>query len=82
MVITKGCPRCHGDLAHVSDIGDAYYSCLQCGFVQYPDEAGAPRLIREVIPERPLPVAVSYDEAHRRRVRRRVAERQYGASVA
>ena len=82
MVITKGCPRCHGDLAYVSDIGDAYYSCVQCGFVKYEHAAAAPRSIYEVIAERPRPVAVTRDEVHRRRMQRRLAERQRGTSVA
>ena len=81
MVITKGCPRCHGDLAHVDDVGDSYYSCVQCGFVKY-EHAAAPRVLREVIVERPRPVAVTRDEVHRRRMQRRLAERQRGVSVA
>lgn len=81
MIITKGCPRCHGDLAHVSDIGDAYYSCLQCGYIQYSLDGGAPRAIEPVTAERPLPVAVTRDEVHRRRLRR-LAERQPDRSVA
>ena len=76
MVITKGCPRCQGDLTHVSDIGDTYYSCVQCGYVQYGHTANPVRAIRPVIVERPRPVAVSRDEVHRRRMHRRLAERQ------
>jgi transcription initiation factor TFIIIB Brf1 subunit/transcription initiation factor TFIIB len=34
-VIRKSCPRCHGDVARVDDIGDTYYSCVQCGHVIY-----------------------------------------------
>ena len=82
MVITKGCPRCGGDLAYVSDIGDAYYSCVQCGFVKYENAAATPRVLHAVIPERPRPVAVTRDEIHRRRMHRRLAERQRGTSVA
>lgn len=83
MVITKGCPRCHGDLAYVSDVGDAYYDCVQCGFVKYEHAAAAsPRVMREVLPERTLPVAVTRDEVHRRRMRRRLDERHRSASVA
>ena len=81
MVITKGCPRCHGDLAHVDDVGDEYYSCVQCGFVKY-QQANAPRILHEVIAERPRPVAVTRDEVHRRRMQKRLAERQRGVSVA
>jgi len=82
MVITKGCPRCQGDLAYVSDIGDAYYSCVQCGFVKYELAGAAPRSLHEVVPERQRPVAVTRDEVHRRRMHRRLAERQRGTSVA
>ena len=85
MVIPKGCPRCHGDLAYVSDIGDSYYSCVQCGFVQYQDapsqDAAAPRVLHVVIAEQPRAAAASRDEVHRRRLRRRLAER-YVESVA
>jgi predicted nucleic acid-binding Zn ribbon protein len=35
MLHTKSCPRCSGDLALVQDIGDTYYSCVQCGHVSY-----------------------------------------------
>ncbi|MGE3857485.1 MAG: hypothetical protein AB7G21_11085 [Dehalococcoidia bacterium] len=76
MVIPKGCPRCHGDLAYVDDVGDAYHSCVQCGFVKYEQAAAAPRVLHEVIAERPRPVAVTRDEVHRRRLQRRLAERQ------
>jgi ribosomal protein S27AE len=82
MVITKGCPRCSGDLAFVSDIDDVYYSCVQCGFVQYPDASGAPQPLRPVIAEQPRPVALSRDEVHRRVLRRRLAERQQKTSAA
>jgi hypothetical protein len=27
----KACPRCHGDLHEIRDIGATYVSCLQCG---------------------------------------------------
>jgi hypothetical protein len=27
----KSCPRCHGDLHLVREVGDHYVSCLQCG---------------------------------------------------
>ena len=82
MVITKGCPRCQGDLAHVDDVGDAYYSCVQCGFVEYEHQAAAPRAIFEVIPARSRPVAVTGDELYGRRLLRRLAERQRSTSIA
>ena len=84
MIITRGCPRCHGDLAHVSDIGDAYYSCLQCGYIQYSLDGGAPRPVFQDAGEQmsaERPVAVTRDEVHRRRLRQ-LAERQPRRSVA
>ena len=30
-LLTKGCPRCGGDLSRVNDVGETYYSCVQCG---------------------------------------------------
>lgn len=27
----KACPRCHGDLHEIHDVGDQYVTCLQCG---------------------------------------------------
>ena len=40
MMRRKGCPRCRGDLHVVRDVGESYFSCVQCGFVSY--EALAP----------------------------------------
>ena len=34
-VFNRSCPRCQGDLARVEDVGDTYYSCVQCGNVVY-----------------------------------------------
>jgi len=34
-VFNRSCARCQGDLARVEDIGDTYYSCVQCGNVVY-----------------------------------------------
>lgn len=79
MVIPKGCPRCQGDLAHVDDIGDAYYSCVQCGFVKYEHGVTAPRAVRPMIEEKPRPVALTRDEVHRRRMHRRLVERHVAA---
>lgn len=30
-LLTGGCPRCNGTLSKVDDIGETYYSCVQCG---------------------------------------------------
>ena len=35
MLHPKACPRCSGDLSLVQDIGDTYYSCVQCGAISY-----------------------------------------------
>ena len=79
MVMTKACPRCRGDLAHVRDVGDSYHSCVQCGFVEYHPGAST-RSLHEVVVERPRPVV--REDAPRRRLLRRLAERQRSAWVA
>lgn len=38
---TRTCPRCAGYLALVEDIGDRYFSCVQCGFLR---DAVAPKV--------------------------------------
>ena len=81
MLITKACPRCRGDLAHVSDVGDSYYSCVQCGHIVYRLYT-APARAEAASAERPRPVAVTRDEGHRRRIRRRLAERRHDSSAA
>lgn len=30
-LLTRGCPRCQGTLSKVEDVGETYYSCVQCG---------------------------------------------------
>jgi len=35
MLYTKACPRCHGDMTRVEDVGDTYFSCVQCGHTSY-----------------------------------------------
>ena len=30
-LLKKGCPRCEGTLSKVEDVGETYYSCVQCG---------------------------------------------------
>ena len=39
MMIAKSCPRCRGDLSLVRDVGDTYFSCLQCGHTLYENPA-------------------------------------------
>ena len=48
-VLRKSCPRCQGDLSRVEDIGDTYYSCVQCGHVVYDVTAFRPALLRTPI---------------------------------
>ena len=83
MLITKSCPRCQGDLAYVSDVGDTYYSCVQCGHIVYrltPVMVAAQNREREAVEaglhEAPRPLPVSRDEVHRRRIRRRLQEQK------
>jgi len=47
MLHPKACPRCSGDLSLVQDIGDTYYSCLQCGFVTYRLPEARPQLVAQ-----------------------------------
>lgn len=72
MLITKGCPRCHGDLVHVSDVGDSYYSCVQCGHVAYEGTPAFAAVQWSLVDEK-QPSLVSRDEVARRRMRRQIA---------
>jgi hypothetical protein len=79
MVIAKGCPRCRGDLAYVDDIGDAYYSCVQCGHVVY---RLSPALASHAdVEERKLPTALPREEVHRRRIRKQLAARRQSSAA-
>ncbi len=55
MLVLKACPRCHGDLHRIDDLGVSYVSCLQCGQIlteqqeqalQHPTPRPAVRLAR------------------------------------
>jgi hypothetical protein len=35
MLRIKACARCEGDLTLVVDLGESYFSCVQCGYVSY-----------------------------------------------
>lgn len=35
MIAKHACPRCRGTLTRVEDVGDTYYSCVQCGNTLY-----------------------------------------------
>ena len=59
-VFNRSCVRCQGDLARVEDIGDTYYSCVQCGNVVYrlpaaavvvPPVVRSPELVSTAYPE-------------------------------
>lgn len=46
MIAATACPRCRGTLTRVLDVGETYYSCVQCGHIAYgtlptPAEAAA-----------------------------------------
>jgi hypothetical protein len=42
----KACPRCHGDLHEIHDVGDQYVTCLQCGrILTVEQEKALPRLL-------------------------------------
>ena len=73
MVMAKSCPRCRGDLAFVDDIGDSYYSCVQCGHIVY---RLGPALAQTAVEERTLPTALTREEIHRRRIRKQNAARR------
>lgn len=35
MMVPGACPRCRGTLTRIEDIGETYFSCVQCGHVVY-----------------------------------------------
>jgi hypothetical protein len=39
MIANHACPRCRGTLTRVDDIGETYFSCVQCGNTIYSDPA-------------------------------------------
>ena len=74
MVMAKSCPRCRGDLSYVDDVGDSYYSCVQCGHIVY--RLGPALVVQAAVEERALPAAVTREEIHRRRIRKGIAARR------
>ncbi len=70
MLIAKACPRCSGDVTRVEDVGETYYSCLQCGHVEYrrPEPEAAQH--REQRHQRPRLVAADRAQVRRRQLRR------------
>lgn len=37
MIITKSCPRCHGDMLREELLGEVEMVCIQCGHRAYPE---------------------------------------------
>jgi len=37
MILTKSCPRCHGDLLLEELLGEVEMVCIQCGHRTYPE---------------------------------------------
>ena len=49
----KSCPRCHGDLHDINDVGDHYISCLQCGrILTVEQEKALPQATIRLMPRR------------------------------
>ena len=68
MLYTKACPRCQGDMSRVEDIGDTYFSCVQCGHTSY--VAPAPKTMQVVEATRGWSTAVDRSVARKRRIGR------------
>lgn len=45
MILTKSCPRCHGDMLREELLGEVEMVCIQCGHRTYP-EGEAKRPVR------------------------------------
>ena len=37
MILTKSCPRCHGDMLREELLGEVEMVCIQCGHRAYPE---------------------------------------------
>lgn len=68
MLYTKTCPRCRGDITRVEDIGDTYFSCVQCGHTSYTPPALA--AVHAVDAPRPWLPAAGRSVARKRRISR------------
>jgi ribosomal protein L37AE/L43A len=75
MLMSKACPRCRGDLARVDDVGDRYYSCVQCGHVIY-GEVPQPAVAAATRGRSEWPVAASRADVRRNQIRKRNAQRR------
>lgn len=72
MMLVKACPRCRGDLSLVRDVGDSYFSCLQCGHVLYqPPADSEPEEVEVRVSRWPEPVDRSL--VRRRQMRKKAA---------
>lgn len=68
MLYTKACPRCQGDMSRVEDIGDTYFSCVQCGHTSY--AAPSANAVDSVEAQRTWLSAVDRSVARKRRINR------------
>ena len=68
MLYTKACPRCQGDMSRVEDIGDTYFSCVQCGHTSY--AAPAPAALQAVDAQRTWLSGADRSVARKRRISR------------
>jgi tRNA(Ile2) C34 agmatinyltransferase TiaS len=68
MLYTKACPRCQGDMSRVEDIGDTYFSCVQCGHTSY--TAPGPMAVPTADGQRTWLSAVDRSVARKRRINR------------
>ncbi len=73
MLYTKSCARCHGDVTRVADVGDTYFSCVQCGFVTYAEPKPAVASVVGISAAKRFEVA-DRAEIRRRQLRRRTAQ--------
>ncbi len=68
MLYTKACPRCQGDITRVEDVGDTYFSCVQCGYTSY--KAPIPTAVETITATRPMLTPVDRSVARKRRISR------------
>ncbi len=72
MLIAKSCPRCRGDLSLIRDVGDTYFSCLQCGHVSY-EAPGEAEPIPIELPASRWPEPVDRSLVRRRQLKKKAA---------
>jgi hypothetical protein len=74
MIAAHACPRCRGTLTRVADVGDTYFSCVQCGNVVYDEVATVTALPTEARWQGP-------QASDRSAVRRRLIARDRAAAA-